>query len=130
MFLSQATDVFASLQLPLRGPHVHGKGAVGGIGGATVEKLDAHHIVVDIFHHRALAHRGALSIIQGKVHAERLVEADGMFTRRPKAEPCCDTFSTIICPVPLPWVRSSRWCSYCPGRWRERRTNWRTSIRI
>src|SRR6516162_9648132 len=47
--------------LPLRGPHVHGKGTVGGIGGITVEKLDAHHIVVDIFHHRALAHRGALS---------------------------------------------------------------------
>jgi hypothetical protein len=72
--------------LPLRGPHVHGKGTVGGIGGITVEKLDAHHIVVDIFHHRALAYRGALSIIQGKVHAERLVEADGMWVRRPKAE--------------------------------------------
>ena len=72
--------------LPLRGPHVHGKGTVGGIGGITVEKLDAHHIVVDIFHHRALAHGGALGIIQGKVHAERLVEADGMLAHRPKAE--------------------------------------------
>jgi hypothetical protein len=52
----------------------------------TVEKLDAHHRVVDIFHHRALAHGGARGIIQGKVHAERLVEADGMWAHRPKAE--------------------------------------------
>jgi len=70
----------------LVGPYVQRNGAVGVIVGLTVEKLGAHYKVVDIFHHRALAHGGARGIIQGKVHAERLVEADGMFAHRPKTE--------------------------------------------
>jgi len=70
----------------LVGLYVQRNGAVGVIVDLTVEKLDAHHSVVDIFHHSALAYGGTRGIIQGKVHAERLVEADGMCAHRPKTE--------------------------------------------